>query len=407
VKIAVLCPHFDPDLAPTGVVMTRIVRELAARGHELHVVTSLPWYQHHRVDPAFAGRLVRRERTDWGSVTRVHPFAGDKRSIAQRAAGFAGFSVLAGVAGLIGRRCDATIAMSPPLTLGLTGTVMSLTRGRPFVFNVQDVFPDVAIELGKLPSWAVQPAQLLERWTYRSASAVTVLSTDLQRNLQAKIPPSHQHRIRVIPNFVDTTAITPGDRMTAYRAELGLGDRTVVLYAGNVGFSQSFDLIDLASQRFADRPDIVFLINGEGSAKDELVQRLGGRSNVVFAGYQPIERLAEVLATGDIHLVPLKRGLAASSVPSKSYSILAAGRPMLAAIDEGTEVDRVVTTADAGIAVPPDDVDAFCAALTTLADDPVRRGELGANGRRWVEQWASPAAIAEQYEVLLNELRRS
>jgi colanic acid biosynthesis glycosyl transferase WcaI len=405
-RLVVLCPHFDPDLAPTGVVMSRIVHELAARGHELHVVTSLPWYSEHRIDPRYAGRLIRREKTSWGSITRVHPFPSDKGSIARRAAGFVGYSALAGLTGLIGRRCDGTLAMSPPLTLGLTGAAMSLTRGRPFVFNVQDVFPDVAIELGKLPAWAVAPSKALERWTYRSASATTVLSSDLQHNLQAKVPTNRRDRIRVIPNFVDTEAIVPMDRMTPYRHELGIGDQLVVMYAGNVGFSQSFELIEAAADYFAERNDVVFVVNGDGSAKADLMARCAQRPNVIFRSYQPIERLSEVLATGDVHLVLLKEGLAASSVPSKSYSILAAGRPLLASIDRDTEIERMVTEADAGQCVGPGDSSAFVSALESLLESSATRNRLGHNGRAWVTQWASPAAVAAQYEALFAELQR-
>ena len=112
--------------------MTRIVGELAARGHELHVVTALPWYRHHAIEPGWSGRLVRREPTRLGHRSRrVHPFpGGDKRNLLRRAAGFAGFSALAGWAGLGAggwfRRADAVIAMSPPLTLGLTGRARRL-----------------------------------------------------------------------------------------------------------------------------------------------------------------------------------------------------------------------------------------------------------------------------------------
>ena len=121
-RIAVLCPHFAPDTAPTGEVITRIVTELAALGHELHVVTALPWYREHRIEDEWQGTLRRRELTEWGSITRVNPFPGDdKRNLLRRAMGFAGFSALAGLASLPGGRVDAVIAMSPPLTMGLTG----------------------------------------------------------------------------------------------------------------------------------------------------------------------------------------------------------------------------------------------------------------------------------------------
>lgn len=404
-RIAVLCPHFEPDTAPTGVVITRIVHELAARGHELHVVTALPWYRTHAIEPGWAGKAVRRERTPWGSVTRVHPFpGGDKRNLVRRAAGFAGFSALAGVSSLRGGRVDAVIAMSPPLTLGLTGWCTHLARRGALIFNIQDVFPDAAIETGAVTNrWVIAIARWLERVSYRRAAAVTVLSSDLRDNVAAKVDPRRRDDIRVIPNFVDTEAIRPADRITAYRAELGIGDEPVVMYAGNVGFSQSLELMLGAA---VERPDVTFVVNGDGAARAELEARAAGMANVRFAGYQPIERLGEVLATGDVHVVALRAGLGRVSVPSKSYSILAAGRPLLAAVDPGTEVTRIVERSGAGIAVVPDDPVAFGAGLDALLVDPIAAAEMGARGRAWAEAEASPGAVALAYEQLIDELRR-
>jgi colanic acid biosynthesis glycosyl transferase WcaI len=419
VRLLVLCPHFAPDTAPTGEVMTSIGTELAARGHELHIVTSLPWYRHHRVEPEWRGRLVRHERVDWGRITRVHPFPTDKRNIPARALGFAGFTTLVeamALKGWKGRRPDAVLAMSPPLTLGAAGWLAARRWRAPFVFNIQDVFPDVAVELGAITNPAViRAASWLERWSYRRADAVTVLSDDLRDNLVAKIAgtvPDAHDRIRVIPNFVDTVGIAPAEPDGtpgggAYRREFGLESCQVVMYAGNVGFSQSLHLVLAAAGEMSDRTDVAFVINGGGSAKLDLQQRVAeaGLANVHFVDFQPKERLPDVLAAGDVHVVPLRRGLARSSVPSKTYSILAAGRPVVASVDEGTEVARVVEKAGAGLAVPPDDPDAFTHAITALLDDPARARAMGAAGRAFVERWASPAAVAERYEALFEELR--
>ncbi len=210
--------------------------------------------------------------------------------------------------------------------------------------------------------------------------------------------------MHVIPNFVDTDRVRPAPRDTQYREEYGLGDATVVLYAGNVGLSQSLDLVLDAARRHRHRDDVVFVINGGGSALDGLRRRAAELDNVRFVPMQPRERLPEVLATGDIHLVPLKRGLARSSVPSKLYSILAAGRPVLASVDPGTEVATTVERSGAGLAVPPEDPDAFCEALDELLADPARRERLGASGRRFVEGWASPEAVGGAYEELFRSV---
>jgi len=413
VNLLVVCPHFAPDVAPTGEVMSSIAGELVARGHRLHVVTSLPWYEHHRIEPGWEGRAVRHEDVAWGRISRVNPFPTDKGNIPARALGFAGFTALAALVSATARRPgrpDAVLAMSPPLTLGAAGWLAARRWRVPFVFNIQDVFPDVAVELGAITNrHVIRLASWLERWSYRRADAVTVLSEDLRDNLVAKIESSvadPDDRIRVIPNFVDTERIRPADpEAGGYRREHGLDGRQVVMYAGNVGFSQSLDLMLAAARALADRPEVVFVINGGGSARPELERAAADLPNLRFVDFQPKDRLPEVLAAADIHVVPLRRGLARSSVPSKTYSILAAGRPVVASVDEGTEVARVVERAGAGLAVPPDDPAAFTAAVTKLLDGPDQARAMGRAGRDLVERWASPAAVAEQYEALFDEIR--
>ena len=405
--IVVLCPHFAPDTAPTGAVMTRIVDEFAAAGERVHVVTSLPWYRAHAIDDGWGGRLVRRETTSWGTVTRVHPFPGKSKSnLARRALGFAAFSVLAGIctlfAGGIRRRPSAVIAMSPPLTLGLTGWLAARLRRCPMIFNIQDVFPDAAVETGAITDTRViAAARWLERISYARADAVVVLSDDLRRNVASKVRARDAAKVRVIPNFVDADAIRPSDRMTALRRELGIDDRPVVMYAGNVGFSQSLGLVLDAARAM---PDVAFVVNGDGSARAALETDARGLANVIFSGYQPQERVPEVLATADVHVVPLRRGLGSVSVPSKTYSILAAGRCVVAAIDEGTEVTRIIADSAAGVAVPPDDPEAFVEALRHVLADSGARNQMGASGRRWVERHVSPASVASSYLSLVAEL---
>lgn len=407
-NILVLCPHYAPDVAPTGEVMTSIATALAERGHRLHIVTSLPWYRHHDVEPEWTGRPWRTETTPFGWITRLHPFPTvDKADIARRAVAFAGFTGLATITGLASRiRPDVVMVMSPPLPLGLAGWVTAAPRRVPFVFNVQDVFPDVAVELGAITDpRVIAAASAVEKFLYRRADAVTVLSEDLRDNVAGKLGRHHPEKVRVIPNFVDTERIRPAPADNDYRAEFGLTGRTVVMYAGNVGMSQSLDLLVEAARRFRDRSDVVFVVNGGGSAREPLMASAAGLENVRFVDMQPRDRLPQVLAAGDVHVVPLRRGLARSSVPSKLYSILAAARPVLASVDPGTEVANTIERAGAGVSVPPEDPDAFCDALAKLLDDPARRAEMGTSGRRFVEGWVSPAAVGAAYERLFEEVR--
>lgn len=406
-KLVVITPHFSPDVAPTGELVTRLVEELAARDHTIEVVTALPWYRHHAVEDDYTGRLFRYEDTPWGRITRIHPFPSqDKRRIVARAAGYAGFSVLAAVLGGRGPDVDAVLAVSPPLTLGVSGLAVARARRAGMVFNVQDVYPDVAIELGVLTGkLSVGAARRMETACYRRAQAITVPSHDQKANILAN--GAAPEKIHVIPNFVDTTWLRPGERENSYRREFGLQDKTVVMYAGNVGLSQSLDLLIEAAAALSYDPDLVFVINGQGAKRAELEAKARGLGNLRFVDMQPYDRLPEVLAAGDIHIVPLRRGLARSSVPSKIYSSLAAGRPVIASVDEGSEIARTVAEADAGVNVPPEDAEALTKAIRRLIDSPDEMATMGAAGRAFVVKWASPAAVATAYEELFDDLTPS
>ncbi len=411
-SIEVLCPHFAPDTAPTGTVMTSIVEQWVDLGHRVDIVTSIPWYSDHAIDEGWSRRPVQREHTEWGSITRVFPFPSDKNNLFARALGFGGFTGLSTVAGLASSRdIDVVMAMSPPLTLGMAGWSLAKRRRAPLVFNVQDVFPDVAVELGALTGRrTIRALERLERRTYLMADAVTVLSEDLRVNVATKIAASEGRgadpaKVQVIPNFVDVGRFDVSVRSSGYREEFGLDDRTVVMYAGNVGHSQSLDMVVETARRMRRRQEVVFVINGNGVARAGLERAATDLDNLVFIDFQAPERLPEVLAAGDVHLVPLKAGLARSSVPSKFYSILAAARPVVVAVDKGSELADVVEQHDLGEAVEPDDVDAFVAAIETLVDSPSARSKSGHNGRKFVESWLSPAGVADAYIELFTRLR--
>ncbi|MFV1990477.1 MAG: glycosyltransferase family 4 protein, partial [Acidimicrobiales bacterium] len=232
-KLVLLVPHFAPDTAPTGEVITRVVEQLVEQGHRLHVITSLPWYANHQIEPGWQGKLVRHELTEWGKITRVYPFpAKDKQRIITRALSFVGFTGLVALQALRGSNADAVLAMSPPLTLGWAGWIAAKRNRAPLVLNLQDVYPDVAIDVGVLKGQkAISVFRFLERWSYRAADAVTVLSEDLRASVAPRA--DNVDKVRVIPNFVDTQRVRPMDRENSYRDEFGLTGKTVVMYAGN------------------------------------------------------------------------------------------------------------------------------------------------------------------------------
>ena len=414
-RLSILCPHIWPDTAPTGDVMRLLLERWAGEGHECHVVTTLPWYRDHRVEQKWRGVAWHRQVTDWGSVLRLHPCAlpaiggralakPAKSNLVLRAAGFAAFGAYAATAGLAALApSDIVFAMSPPLTLAAAASAVATVRRTPLVLNLQDLHPDAAIATQAVTNKsAIAAARWLEKLSYQAASAIVVLSQQTRAAVLERSP-AGKH-VEVIPNFADTVKIKPGPRNNEYRRQLGIGEDVLVfMYAGNVGFSQPLGLVKAAATQLAERRDICFVINGGGAAMSEVRSWAATRPNVIISDYQPAERLSEVLAAADVHLVLLGAGLGHVSVPSKVYAAFSAARPVLAAAEKDSEISRIITTAAAGVTVDPTDEAGFRAAVTRLADDRQALSDMGTAAANSA-QLHSPDVAAASYLALFERL---
>ena len=408
-RLLVITPHFEPDTAPTGIIVTSLVEQWAKQGHQIEVITSLPWYEKHEIEKSWKGRLIRIEEKESVTVTRLHPFPQDKNKLFRRLMSFLAFSFLAAIVSLFKKGpFDNVLVLSPPLTLGNVGKVAALRHHCKLILNLQDIFPDVAVALGKIKSRSsIRLLEKYEKFTYNGSDAITVLSKDLEENVNKKIDTIKScPELEVIPNFLISSSIKPQSRLTNYREEHQLEEKLVVMYAGNLGNSQSFELITDAAKKHDEKDDIVYVINGNGAMSDQLKQQANQLKNLLVVDYQPIERLSEVLATADIHLIPLRAGLGDMSVPSKIYSIFASGRPVIASVDSGTEIDKIVTESKGGIAVPPDDSVSFFLALENLIENSELREEMGKKARVWLENCYSSETIAASYLDLMERLNR-
>ncbi len=393
--------------------MRQLIERWAGAGHECHVVTSLPWYRNHRVEDKWRSAPWHRQQTEWGSVLRLHPCAplgfaranssSQKSNLALRATGFAAFGAYAATAGMVTlRRADAIFAMSPPLTLATAASLTAAAHRTPLVLNLQDLHPDAAIVTGAVTGRGfVATLRQLEKFSYRAATAVTVLSEETRKAVIKRAPVGK--RVEVIRNF-PTVEVEPGERVNSFRRELGIDEDTLVfLYAGNVGFSQPFGLIRAAAEKFAGRRDVCFVINGDGAVMSEVRAWASALPNVIVNGYQPAERLSEVLAAADVHLVLLAAGLGHVSVPSKVYSAFSAGRPVLVASQADSEISRIVEITQAGLTVDPTDEAGFADAVGRLADDHQLRQEMAMAAARSAQLHSADTA-AEHYLRLFAEL---
>ncbi len=409
-RILFLSTYFRPDVASTGVIMTKLAEEFVAKGHEVTVITSVPHYDTNQVWPEYSKNLVYSERRDGVQIYRVRVYvANDKSSIAKRILAYASFNLLSLLRGVTLPRHDVILVPSPPLSNGVIGDFLGRLHGTPFVYNVQDIWPDVAVRAGVLKNEkAIKGLKKMESYVYRRAAKISVISEGFRRNLLAKGVPGD--KISVIPNFIDTDFITPVAKQNDFTRKHSLENKFVVLFAGNMGFSQGLGVVLDAAKLLEDTEEIEFLMVGNGAAKSETQNHCESLElhNVEFLSFQAHEELPAMYGASDVCLIPLKRGFTTESVPCKLFTIMAAGKPAIAAVDRSSDTWDLIQDAGCGICIEPEDPKALAEAIKSYYLDANARGESGRNARRYIERNFRPSTIAQSYiEVLKTVVRNS
>lgn len=400
-KILIHTMYYLPDFGSAPVLMDELARGLAGAGHEVEVVTTLPRTR----GEEFRG-LVYSRRVEGGVVVK-RLWTNSAASPLARLLAWNIYTAGALINLLAVRRADVVFLRTPPLQLGVPGLFAKAVRGARVVVNVQDIHPDLAIRSGILRNPAgIRFARALEKWVYGLADAIAVISDGFARNLRAKGVP--EAKLAVLPNWVDTEFLKPGPKDNPVSRRRGLDGKFVVMYSGTISISSSRALeraLEAAALLAGDR-EIVFVIVGEGLKKDSLRQKAAalGLGNAVFLPFVPYPELPALLAASDVLLVPLDRDKSDISVPSKLYSFMAAGRPILGLASPDSEVAVLLRENDCGLAASPDDPEAIVAAVRTLKGAAERRRVLGANAREYVVRRFAKDAILHSYDAFLSSV---
>jgi len=412
-RVLLLTLVFSPDGVSTAAIMSELAAQLRSLGHEIVVCTTTP---HYNRDPDALSAQPLHPR--WGRLLQESEFQGipvyhakvraKGKRVLSRLLDYLIFQSVSTVAALrLAGRFQVVLAPSPPLTIGLSAAALSLVRRTPFVYNVQEIYPDIAVSLGILKSRPlIRILGWVERFIYDRADAVVVISDSFRNRLLGKGVPAA--KLHVIPNFVDAEFIQPRERHNSFSREHGLDERFVVLYAGNVGLTQDFETIIGAARALGDLPEILFLIVGNGARRDWLATQIaeGGLQNVRLLPYQPHGVVPDLYASSDVGLVPLRQGTAQSTFPSKIYTVMAAGRPTIVAADPDSELACIVDQAQCGVAVLPGDPVKLAEAVRKAFLHREALRDMGQNGRQYVLQNHSPEAIARQYHQLIVTLTK-
>jgi len=389
VRVLIVSQYFLPEPLANAETIGAIARGLADRGHEVDVIT-----------PAKGESPLKN--------VRVHRalgyFAPDRASKLKRAAEYLAFSIGAVVAALRVPRPDVILVPSPPPTLGLVGMVIALLKRAPFVYNVQDLYPEVAIATGAVRAGPFLKALgAVMRLVYRRAGGVVVIDPFFVDSIRRAEP-----RARVFPvrNGIDLTPFEGAQRSDALLSALGVPSGAhVVMYAGNVGRSQALDAVIRATGDVGCQ----LVIHGGGATFDQVVRDVEGQGlkHVHFSTFRPREELGTLFASADLHVVPLKSGIATSSVPSKMLSIFAAGRPAVVVAESDSPTAAVLTEAGGGWLVPPDDEPALVRAIGHALEATEERNRKGSTARQWVLREGSAERTAAEYESVLTDVSRA
>jgi glycosyltransferase involved in cell wall biosynthesis len=406
-RVMFLSHYFPPEVGAPQIRMFELAKRLTAAGDAVTVLTAFPNYPTGVVHEGYRGRLAMEERMDGVRVVRRWVFARPNAGgFSSRVSNWLSFVVSSLTAARTVGPVDVIFVQSPPLPIGLATLAYSRLKRAPFVFNVSDIWPESAVQLGMLRSrLAIRMAEWLEMHLYRRAARVTVPTPGMLERLAARGVP--RHKLVWLTNGVDTAAFAPQppDRELARR--LGLDGQKVFLYAGTHGLSQGLDVV-LEAAKLTEDPDVLYVLAGEGADKAALVAkaRAEGIRNVRFLPNQPkaaMPALLNVAYAGIVSLKPLD--LFRNALPSKMFESMAVGQPLVAALwGEGADLVRV---AGCGIVTEPGDARQLRDAVVRLAADPDAAREMGRQGRRYVDEHYNRDKIAIRLRELLLEVART
>lgn len=303
---------------------------------------------------------------------------------------------------------DVITAGSTPPTQGILCGLVKKRLKVPFVYNLQDIFPDslVNAKMTKKGSLIWKIGRKIEDYTYRSADRIIVISEDFKRNIMEKGVP--EEKIVLIPNWVNTEQVYPVAREDNVLFDRYGLDRNgfYVCYSGNIGHSQNLELLLEAARALkTELPDMRFVLIGEGAAKEELEKTIAaeGLDNVIMLPFQPYEEIAHVFSLGDAGLIISKPGIGGSSVPSKTWSIMAAERPIIASFDEDSELAKLVNAQQVGYVAPAGDKQALVDAVKKVYQDRAAAAAIGRVGRKYLIENLSKEKCTGMYVKTILE----
>ena len=400
-RVLLLNRSYWPDGEATGQLLTELAEDLAGR-YEVTVIVGRP-----NANPSGETyRSIGTQMRHGVRVVRVPHTRLPKHPLICRAINFITFLFMAVVRGVLMRRQHVIVLESDPFLLALFGGLLRWRHRAKLVIYLQDIHPDLGVAIGRLKvNPLVKYLRSALRRAYRTADRLIVPSNDMRRTLIAG--GASESACQTIPNWIDTDQVRPTDAPNGFRVREGIApSQFVVMYSGNFGATQQIEYLLDAAERLRDKTDLLFALVGGGSAERGLRARAGDRqlANVKFFPYQPKERLGESLSAADVHLISVHPRALDYLMPSKLYGIMAAGRPILAAIRPESELAEFIVNEDIGMVIPPNNAEALALAIEQARMAAGRLAEQGQRARRLAEREYDRRIVTGRFASMIEEL---
>lgn len=401
--------YFFPELIAFSHLEKDLIESLISEEHQISVLCPTPT---RGIDPETVNnyKKIRHEYMFNGSV-EVNRFAApqEKRNPIARALRYFWCNLRQYRLAKRYDGIDGIFCVSTPPTQGMLCALVAkrlskkYKRKVPFVYNLQDVFPDSLVTTGLTKKGSIiwKIGRKIENYTYSHADKIIVISESMKKNIMEK--GVDEGKIVVVSNWIDTEATKPVPKAeNRLFEEFGIPrDKFTVVYAGNFGKAQGADVVLDAAERLKDHADVQFVIFGGGAEFESAKERAKALDNVIINGLLPGERVPEVYSLGDVAIITCKKGVGNSGMPSKTWSIMACNTPIIAAFDTDSELAEVIEKANAGVSVEPEDADKLASAVLKMKNG---RAESFTGGRNYTVENASKDKCTAKYVETIKSL---
>lgn len=411
-KILSLTAYFPPENYSSSYLGTDRNKAFIQAGHKVIIYTPMP--TRGISDEVRCEYKTRRLETMYDGNMIIHRFRliQERKSPILRAIRYTISCIKQLYFGIFdkdARKCDVMFISSTPPIQGAMAALIKKVRGIPFIYNLQDVFPDSLVGTGMTNKGSIlwKIGRIIENFTYRNADKIIVISEDFKHNLLEKGVP--EDKIEVIYNWVDEKAVVPIEKdYNTLFDELGISRKNFnVVYAGNFGHAQNIEVILKAAKELQSHEDIRILLFGTGGLKDKYIELANKMNlcNVDFYPLQPYNKVSNVYSLADVGIVSCKKGIGKGAMPSKTWSILSAGTAVVANYDIGTDIEGILTNNKIGLFSDADDVDSFTKAIITLYNNRALCEDMGKRGRQFIENYLTKDIGTSKIIHLLEQIK--